>query len=325
MPRSDFSFAHSRLRTGLLVATLTLSVSASAQQTHKPPLKPPPPPKTEVAPEVRAGALKAEGDKALDEKRYEDALRAYDAALALGPNLPVLYNRGRALQFLARYAEALEPIETFARDAPPDLRARVPGLPTLLADLRARVTQLTVRCTTAGARVLLDQKQVGTCPMPPDLQVNGGKRVLEAFAEGHFPFRRELDLPGGRRVAVDINLTSREQNALLVVKSAVPGAMVSVDGETVGAAPAEAGVAPGPHRVDVDKDGFESVSTQVVLQRGERKEVSLDPREKPSILTRWWFWTGAAVVVAGAVTMVVVLSTERPAGSGDFSPGRVTF
>lgn len=289
----------------------------------------PTPPKQEEAPkpdpEADAAADKARGDAALDQKRYEDALAAYEASYAKSPQLAVLYNKGRCLQFLARYAEALGAIEEFAEKAPEALRARVPGLPALLSDLRGRTATLTVSCAPSGARVLVDQKQIGTCPFSAPVRLNAGARVLEAFADGYFPQRRELALPGGGATSVEVRLTSKERDGLLVIKSGVPGAEVALDGRPLGTAPAESGVSPGAHVIVVRRDGHDEARSQVVIGRGERKELSLDPTPRPSIVTRWWFWGGIGVVAAAAATTVVLLTTERSPSNGDFSPGRVTF
>ncbi len=278
----------------------------------------------ETAPAARAAALKASGDEALDRKRFREALAAYDASLALVADPALLFNRGRALEFLARYPEALASIEEFDGKATPELRARVPGLATLLADLRARVATIAIKCASAGARVLLDKRELGTCPLAPSLRVNAGRQVLEVIAEGAFPYRRDLDLKGAAVTEIDVQLTSRDASGLLVVKSSMAGVRVRVDERDLGLAPAETGLLPGTHQVTVGKDSYETASTQVVLGRGERKELVLDPIARPGLLTRWWFWTAIGVVAAGATTSVILLTTERSPGSGDFSPGRVT-
>lgn len=319
------------MHRSLVMPTFALVLSWAAPTWATGPNKPAPkPPTSEEAkvapdPEAAAAALKARGDEALDQKRFEDALAAYEASYALSPQLTVLYNKGRALQFLARYADALTAIEEFATKAPESLRARVPGLANLLAELRARTATVTVTCEPTGTRVLVDQKQIGTCPFSTPLRVNAGARVVEAFADGYFPQRRALDLPGGQATTLELRLTSKERDGLLVVRSGVAGAEVAVDGRALGTAPTESGVAPGPHVVVVSRDGFEDARSQVVLGRGERKEISVDPTARPSIFTRWWFWGGIGVVAAAAVTTVVLVTTERAPGTGDFSPGRVTF
>src|SRR5262249_124275 len=130
--------------------------------------------------------LKQKGDEALGQKRYEDALAAYEAAYAIRPSLVLVYNRGRALQFLARYPEALGMIEQFAEKAPPALQERVRKLSELLTELRSKVSTITITCETSGARVLVGERQVGATPLSGPLRVNAGKQSLDVFADGFF-------------------------------------------------------------------------------------------------------------------------------------------
>jgi len=70
----------------------------------------------------------------------------------------------------------------------------------------------------------------------------------------------------------------------LRVESSVPGASVSVDGRALGTAPREAELGPGPHRLQVTKDGFVPyrVEVQVVPGHTSRVEARLD-REPPRL------------------------------------------
>jgi hypothetical protein len=271
------------------------------------------------AQEGAASVLKQKGDDALGQKRYGDALAAYEAAYAMSPSPALLYNRGRALQFLARYPEAFE------KKATPDLLARVRGLPELLADLRSNVSTLTIHCETPGARVLVGQRQVGATPLSGPLRVNAGKQSIDVFADGFFPYHREAVLPGAGQITIDVVLSARDRSGLLIVKSSLSGVEVKVDDKSLGLAPAEVGLLAGAHQVLVDKDGYKPASTQIVLQIGERKELSLDPVSRPPVYAQWWFWTGIGVVVAGVATTAILLTTERPAPNGEFSPGRLSF
>jgi hypothetical protein len=216
-------------------------------------------------------------------------------------------------------------IEQFARSAQPELLAKVRGLPELLADLRSKVSTLTIHCEIPGARVLVGQRQIGMTPLSGTLRVNAGKQSVDVFADGFFPYHRDAVLPGAGDLTIDVVLAARDRSGLLVVKSSLGGVKVTVDETSLGLAPAEIGLLAGPHRVYVDKDGYTTGSTQVVLKIGDRKELSLDPIARPPVYARWWFWTGIAVVAAGVVTTAILLTTERPAPTGDFSPGRNSF
>src|SRR5262245_56384611 len=71
----------------------------------------------------RAAELKKKGDDAMVSLRYGDALAAYEEASALVDDPALLYNRGRALQGLGQFPEALEQLEAFQAKAPPELKA----------------------------------------------------------------------------------------------------------------------------------------------------------------------------------------------------------
>lgn len=275
--------------------------------------------------DARIALLQKRGVELLEQKRFAEALAAYDEAYAIFPSPSLLYNRGRALDFLGRFPEALEAIELFASSAPLELRERVPGLPQLLSDLRRRVGTLIVTSPVAGARVLVNYRQVGVTPIRGPLKLAAGHLSIEVFADDYFPMRREIDLPGAVSRDVDFPLVSRGTSGLLVVRSHVDAARVSVDGRALGLAPTEAGLVAGTHRITAERDGFTPAETQVVLGVGERKETWLDPAARPALYTRWWFWTAIGVVVTGGVLTAVALTTQRSTPSGDYSPGVVRF
>lgn len=145
-------------------------------------------------PPASARDAKLRGDKWMEAKRYLDAVKAYEESYALYADPALLYNRGRALQFLGRYPEALSLVEQFSRDAPPALLSRVPGLAELLTDLANHTTYLSLECETAGAKVLIDAREVGECPLRGPMRVTSGVSVVEVRAEGYLPFRREATL-----------------------------------------------------------------------------------------------------------------------------------
>ncbi len=267
---------------------------------------------------------KRRGDELLESKRYLEALAAYEAAYALEPNAALLYNRGRALQFLGRYPEALEAIERFATEAPPELRARVPGLAQLRAELHDQVGTVTVTSKVEGARVLLAERQVGVTPLAP-LKVSAGRIVVEGFADGYFPVRREIDVAGGATVKVDLALVSRDTSGFVTVRSHVDGARVLLDDKLVGVAPVEAGLLQGTHAVRAQKPGYDDAKTQIVVRAGDRRDVWLDPIASPPLTSRWWFWTAIGVAVAAGAVTVVALSVEKSPSTGDYSPGGVRF
>jgi hypothetical protein len=97
------------------------------------------------------------------------------------------------------------------------------------------------------------------------------------------------------------------------ITSTEPKAIVRVNETDVGPAPIDVLRPAGNYQVQVQEDGFVPYKTQVTLRPGE--EVKLNAAlvaERPSLFTRWWFWSGAAVVIAGGVTATYFATRPAP-------------
>ena len=277
-----------------------------------------PPPPSEV------GALKQRADAAMDALNYPEALSLYSEAYALSRDPALLYNQGRAFEALDDAPSALDRLERFRGEAPPELRARVPGLDDRLAALRQRIATLEVNVNVAGARVVVRDKIVGTAPLAGALRLKPGKALVEVTLDGYLPLRRELDLRGGASASVDLVLHSKQTNGVLTIVTSAPAAAVRVDGSPLGDSPIDTTLPAGPHVIDVEKDGYRPLHSAVVVTAGETKRVVLTLEKQSGILGAWWFWTGVAVVAGGAIVTVVALTTERGSDEGSLPPGRVS-
>jgi hypothetical protein len=267
-----------------------------------------------------AAEIKQRGDEAMDSGRPADALAAYVQAYDLTHDPALLYNKGRALEALTQYPQALEELQAFDRVAPADLKQRVPGLARMIDGLRARVTTVSIACDVAGARLRLRDRTIGACPLAAPITVNAGKATLEATADGYFPFTKEVDLPGGGVASLEVHLVSKTTTGILVVRASVPGASVAIDGAPSGTSPVESTLKAGSHRLDVRRDGYKPLTTTAVVTAGERREVDLSLEKEPGLLGRWWFWAGVGAVVAGGVVLVVAATTERSPDKGTVPP-----
>jgi len=279
---------------------------------------------TPPSPEAREQELKGTGDTAFLARDYVAALRAYEAAYALYPDARVLYNQARALQALGRNGEALRALNRFASTADADLKARVSGLDELRAQLRARVTEVTISVNEPGAEVMFGNQLLGTTPLAEPMLLEAGQGSLRIAKEGFFAFERRVTLRGGGSETFDVTLSSTERNAKVSITSHVRGAMVSVDGRGVGHAPTEAMLAPGTHQIVAHRAGFSDASTQIIVQAGQSRSVALDPIEQHSLLGQWWFWTAVGVVAAAGTATAIIVMRDRPqASTGNFNPSAI--
>jgi len=276
------------------------------------------------AQERSAADLKKDGDRAMDALRYDDALAAYRAAYAATGDPALLYNQARASEALGDYPSALALIDRFEKTAPDSLKARIPDLAGLKAEVTGKVTTLSVTCNVSGAEILLREKVVGRTPLATPIKVTAGHAVLMVRAEEYVVDRREVDLKGGGAMTIDVQLARKDRSSVIVVRSSTQGAHVSVDGTPRGDVPLEMKVAVGTHEITVARDGYRTSTTSFVAREGERREIEVPLAETPSIFSRWWFWTGVAVVVAGGVATYFIVTSERKADEGSISPGVVS-
>src|SRR5207248_407972 len=113
-----------------------------------------------------------------------EAVQLFSEALRIRPEPTTLYNRARAYQWLGNYPGALDDLEAFARDASPELKARVRNLDELMADVRTHVSTLELTCNVEGAQVRIGDRSLGVTPLPAKVRVNAGPQLVEISKEG---------------------------------------------------------------------------------------------------------------------------------------------
>lgn len=312
-------------------ASLMLCLACAAVTRARPSSAAPPPAPASAAAALatseqeQAATLRGEGNQAMLDMRYVDALAAYQQALALEPSYSgVLYSITRAHQLLGEFAEALTTLEAFAQRATPEERAKVGRLDRLFVELRARVGLLQLSCNVKGARVLLRDRLIGTTPLPA-MRLEAGSATLELELDGFFPQKKEIVIPAGGSLALELTLHARSSSGLLVVQTKPTGAQISIDGRAQGTASPnmEIALTAGPHRVTAKRGGYDEASVPVVLNAGSTRRLNVELEQSVPLTSRWWFWTGAVALVAGGVALSVAALTERPADKGSIQPGQI--
>lgn len=272
-----------------------------------------------------AKELKTQGDAAFTARRYSDAITAYEKAYALGHDAAVLYNKARAHEALEQFPEALAAIEQFEKEAPAAVRAKVTGLSTLIADIRTHVATLVVNCNVPGARVTVRDVPVGeTSAQALRVQVNRGKVRVVVDKEGYAPYVQELNLPGESSTVVTAILDTKASTSLVKITTTPARAAVSIDGRSVGATPLEIDLTPQSHQIEVERAGYEKLTTTIVVETGKARSVDLTLVESSSIIGKWWFWTAVGGVVLAGATVTFVVTRESDAPAGTIAPGTVS-
>lgn len=157
--------------------------------------------------------------------RYREAIHAFQVAASLTPSADISYNIARAYEEVGRrdgspadFDEAIAYYRRYLSDRvdPPD-RAEVEGhiaeLEEHAASARAALVTrpttgtLVVRSVHDGARVLVDDREVGTTPLEDDIELEPGRHLLAAELEGYVPFEAEVTIEPGMRTGSAIELS----------------------------------------------------------------------------------------------------------------------
>lgn len=160
--------------------------------------------------------LMDEGDKHFEEKRYEQALRAYESAHAIMHVPSTGVEVARAHAAMGRLIEAREAALAVTRmpgaESEPKPFAEARRHASRLADgLAARIPTLRVELPSdvdlESLRASIDYEEIATTVAPEPKQLNPGKHVVRARADGYATFVREVDVKEGGETVVKIELS----------------------------------------------------------------------------------------------------------------------
>lgn len=293
-----------------LVAACALAVAfASASALAQPTAPQVPAPSPNVQRDARS--LFEQGRAHAAAEHWVEALEAFQASLVLTERPSTLFNIAAALVRLGRAREALETLDRFDALADPRRDA------TLLVDAaelrrtaEASLRHVTLHVTPPDARVEVDGREADPAPEggARTLTLDAGAHSISVSRAGYATERFEL--PQGEDTR---EVTLRPLDGLLIIESSVPKAAIAVDGEPVGQGRAERSVAPGPHQVALQAEGYVDFQRAVDVPPGERVrvEAALEPLPREaSLLKRPLFWGAVAGGIAAVVVGAVLLSSS---------------
>lgn len=138
---------------------------------------------------------------------------------------------------------------------------------------------LVIRANVKGATVFLDGKRAGEAPQSLK-GLKPGKYQVKVEKAGYQPFQQEVELAAESRV---LRAKLAPITAALRVKSNVAGALVRLDGKSVGSTPLELkGIEPGSHELVVSAEGYDPHTETLTLDPASGPwDVAVD-LQKPS-------------------------------------------
>lgn len=159
------------------------------------------------SPAAEAEALFAQGAKAYQEGRYEDAVNAFLAAYEKDPQPLLFYNVAQAYERLGDVRNALRAYRDYLRHQPSEQDRAI--VETRIRNLEKRlreqgIQQVSIFSTPSGATVVLDGKQVGTTPWTGEARP--GRHSIVLRLSGHVEANKLLVLGPDRAVDLDVAL-----------------------------------------------------------------------------------------------------------------------
>jgi hypothetical protein len=151
------------------------------------------------------------------------------------------------------------------------------NLPVVLQAQAPKTGSLLVTADVTGLPVRIDGELRGNTPLVVDGLTEGEHAVvIESPGDGYQQFSKIVTVRADERVTVEATLRIAPDLGSLRVIASVPGAIISLDGEDIGVAPAaRAGLTPGEHVVMARATGYEPVEQTVTVIAGRERVVSL--------------------------------------------------
>jgi tetratricopeptide (TPR) repeat protein len=263
----------------------------------------------------------ARGVKLYREGSLEASLAEFERAAQLAPSYRLQYNIAQVQYELHNYVAAMRAFRRYLAyggdQISSERRARVQGE---IAELEARVAQITVKTNVQGATIAVDEIRAGTAPLARPLWINPGVRRISALKPGYLPATVTVTAAGGELLNVALELPEINTPAARVAAPALrarprPEAAPPAPSRlktwlsvlTTGALAAGAGgfalLARQAHR-DFDRELEQIPNTRASIEDARMRMVTL--AAVTDALT-------VATLVAGGVAVYVGLSEGRPA------------
>jgi tetratricopeptide (TPR) repeat protein len=229
------------------------------------------------------------GLKLFEEGDSAGALSEFKRAYELVASPVVLYNIGLVYEAMRRPVDAVDALDKVLAN-PSGLTADQLARATKVRDeQRRRIASVRLVTSAPGAVVDVDGILVGKTPLKSPVRFAGGTHVIAVTLTGFHPFRKEVTIAGGDAEDLAVELVPLEQSlARLEITTHLLDADVIVDGKPSGRTPLAGPIAlsPGPHHVELRRDGYRTAKTDVTLSETATGEATLEPEPDPAALAR---------------------------------------
>lgn len=286
-------------------------------------------------PNVAARAAFHEATELVKQAQWGEALAAFERAAKLRPHAVTTFDIAACERAIGHVTRARA---TFRRALAQDASSGETELPAsmkeeaagYLVELDRQIATAAVRVTPDDSSILVDGRPLepggagelvaGIAPPGPAtpvprgelrIEADPGLHVLTLSRKGSSDVMLRRTFVPGTTLALTIELDRLP--ASIRVESNVPDAIVRLNGDDLGPVPVDVLRPAGAYHVSVVRRGFVPYDAQLVARAGEAISLRAPLREdKPGLTQRWWFWTAAGVLVAGAAAGTYFATRPAP-------------
>ncbi|HTB61789.1 MAG TPA: PEGA domain-containing protein [Polyangia bacterium] len=181
-----------------------------------------------------------------------------------------------------------------------------------------------ITSNVVGADLFIDRKDIGAIGRTPFTgQLKPGKHTIFLERFGYEPLQEEIDVPAG--TAMQHNLTMQKSQAgwVTITGKTTEGGRLIVDEKFGCTTPCRTQLAPGKHKILVEKKGFEDYETTVELGQGIETTIEVQMSPRPS-RAHAVSTSIVALVIIGAGAYVGYLSDQNKNSlKSDISSGQL--
>ncbi|HXU65636.1 MAG TPA: PEGA domain-containing protein [Polyangia bacterium] len=133
-----------------------------------------------------------------------------------------------------------------------------------------------------GADLYIDRKDIGAIGRTPFTgQLKPGKHTIFLEKFGYQPLQQEIEVPAGTAAQHTLTMQPAEAGWVTITGKSTVGARLIVDDKFGCATPCRAEVAPGKHKLRVEKDGFEDYESDLEVGRGVETSIDVHMSRRP--------------------------------------------
>jgi hypothetical protein len=266
----------------------------------------------EETPQEKAAPYIKEGARAAAAGEWDDAHAEYTIAWSIDHSWEIAAGLGKAAYKTAHFAEALQRLGLYLRDAPAAKvsakeRAEVEGW---ITDAKSKIGTVTIK-GPAGDDVLVDGEDAGKTPLAEAIPLDPGKHKIE-IRRGAQGETRIAEVTAGAALVLDFTPAPVVPKTVIVEKEDVLSPTVRTAGVLSGGALALGGIAAGGVMLGLS-----------FAKADERQKANLNPfgrdaantaalAEANAQSTAVWCFVGGGVAAVGTVVFYVVTRPKAP-------------